>query len=105
MAAPPSKTITIIDGTSGTRREVQIPFSADEKPAAPEKRANSRLSETTQSIPAPRTRQTDRSRPQSKPAARRAPPASPTHRKSHAAAGEVRVAEARPGRFYSQVAP
>ncbi len=55
VVAPPSKTITIIDGTSGMRREVQIPFSADEKPAAPEKRADSRLSETTQSIPAPRT--------------------------------------------------
>ena len=39
VVAPPGKTITIIDGTSGMRREVQIPFSADEKPATPEKRA------------------------------------------------------------------
>jgi hypothetical protein len=32
VAAPPTKTVTIIDGMSGRRQEVEIPVSADETP-------------------------------------------------------------------------
>jgi hypothetical protein len=56
VVAPPSRTITIIDGTSGKRQEVQIP--ADDRPDLSEGHRGSdpRLTESTRRAPAPRTR-------------------------------------------------
>ena len=50
VAPPPSKTITIIDGTSGKRQDVQIPVSADDMPD----RATGALPEPSVSAPTPR---------------------------------------------------
>jgi hypothetical protein len=49
-AGPPSRSITIIDGSSGRRQEIQIPIAAD---AAPDESADPRP-EPSRSTPAPR---------------------------------------------------
>jgi len=57
-AGPPSRSITIIDGTSGRRQEIQIPIAAD---AVPDTAADA-LPEPARPTPAPRAA-TERPRP------------------------------------------
>jgi len=65
VAAPPTTTITIIDGTSGRRQEVQIPVAADGTPS----RAADALLEPNPPVPPVRAA-AERSRP-SEPGVRR----------------------------------
>ena len=58
VAVPPTKTITIIDGMSGRRQEVQIPVSADDTP----NQVADALPEPNRSAP-PLRAATERSRP------------------------------------------